>query len=205
LRAWFALVGTWLLASGCATGPSSTPEEAAYFSDCRDSAPDGAEAVLRFAGSRYQRQWQRLCDRAALRVFSAPGGEGSQERLVTLARYPPDAEPRRTLDAYIARSASRRVAEPRIFERQDAGPATRYIAELMLQRETPGELAYLLHGVSRSDAGRVVSVTYTHRFAAANDAGLARIKAEQGAWVRALERHLDDFPTLPKGRAAGAD
>lgn len=193
-----------LVTAGCATGPRSTPEEAAYFADCRDGAPDDADAALAFAGRRYQLHWQRRCDNAALRLFRAPGGEDGQERLVTLALYPPEAEPRRILDATIARSASRRVGEPQIFERKGAS-GTRYIAELMLQRETSRQLEYLLHGVTTSEAGRVVSVTYTYRFRAANDAAVERIQADQRAWVRAVERHLGAFPAPSKGDTGDAD
>jgi len=177
----------------CSATPETTEEEAAYFSDCRDIDPDATPASLRFAGEDYELMWQRRCADGGTRVFRAPGGDAGKARLVTLTLYPPEAEPRRSLNAYLARSASERVGEPQMFE-PEAPSRAQYLAELMLRDDDAAELEYVLHGVSRTDGGRVVSVTYTHRFAMANAAGLARIRAEQADWLGAVSRQLSRFP-----------
>ena len=76
----------------------------------------------------------------------------------------------------------------------EAPSRAQYLAELMLRDDEAAELEYVLHGVSRTNGGRVVSVTYTHRFAMANAAGLARIRAEQADWLGAVSRQLSRFP-----------
>lgn len=191
-----ALVTVLVLAlAGCATNPARDGEATAKLAGCRDGVPDDAEVTLRFAGRDYELAWQRRCDNGATRVFRAASGrDGVDERLVTLTRYPPDATVASTLDAYLARSAAERVGEPQVFDR-GSGDGARSITELMLRREDAGQLEYVLHGVARGRGDRVISVTYTHRFAPEHDTGLAEIKAEQTQWVRAIERHLAAFPT----------
>lgn len=178
--------------AGCAgTDGPPTPD----FSDCREASGDDIEASLEFGGDDFDLAWQRRCDTGGTRVFRAGGGEeGHPSRLVTLTRYPPDAEPRRTLEAYVVRSAPRRVGEPHVFRRSDGEGRSRYLAELMLRRAEASQLEYVLHGVTAGDTGRVVSVTYTYRFRTANKAARERIQSRQQDWVRSLERLLSGFP-----------
>lgn len=181
-----------LAVAGCAgnNGPTS-PD----FSDCREASGDDIEASLEFAGEAFDFAWQRRCDTGGTRVFQAGAGEpGDARRLVTLTRYPPGAEARRTLEAYVARSARQRVGEPRVFRRGDDEGRPRYLAELMLRREEARELEYVLHGVTAGETGRVVSVTYTYRFQTADTAARERIQSQQNDWVRSLERLLTGFP-----------
>lgn len=194
MRGLSALIAVVVLASGCATGPESTEQEAEYFSNCRNSQPEGAETSLSFAGDEFHLHWQRRCQGSRARVFKADGSDDDATRLVTLAMYPPSAEIERTMDAYIARSAGKQVGEPRVFERGASGPQDKQIAELMLRRESVRELEYVLHGVAATDSGRVVSVTYTHRFSADGQDPAGRIKARQARWLQSLERLLAGFP-----------
>lgn len=180
-----------LVLAGCAAGGGG-----ADLTGCREAAAESIDASLHFGDTAFEPAWQRRCDEGRTRVFKAVNaGAGAEvKRLVTLTRYPAEAEAERALHAYIARSRRTRVGEPRIFERRNNGDRTRYFAELVLRRGDARDLEYVLHGVTTGEAGRVISVTYTHRFPTTDRTALEAVKQDQGEWVREIERLLAGFP-----------